>query len=246
MPLYYTSVLITQSIYSPQLHREVALRILLPKAYFRYSQRHFSVIYMQDGQNLFEHHTAFNRAWGLKEVIDAMPLSKQFIIVGLDNAHFNRASEYTPSYGRNIQSKSNEYIEFIILNVKNNVDNSFRTLPDRVHTMIAGSSLGGLMAFYAATRYSHVFGKAGVFSLAFWLRPEVLIIPKGHPIKMYIVGSQTESSGMKNTLVQTYWSLRNSGWPETSFRVVIKDRGKHNEFFWGRNFRNMALFLMEG
>ncbi len=244
MKAQYTSVLKIENLYCAYLNQQRTLRILIPKAYFRYPQRHFSVMYMQDGQNLFEHHTAFLRAWGLREVMDTLPLSKQFIIVGIDNALHKRAEEYIPHSTTNPNSTSQAYIEFLIHTVKRYIDHTFRTFADREHTMIGGSSLGGLISFYAATRFGHVFGKAAIFSPSLGMIPEILTINAGQPTKMYVVGSKTESKSMAYLLEKTYWALKNARWPDTSFRIVLKDRGRHNEFFWGRNFRNMALFLM--
>lgn len=241
----FNSVLITHRVFITQLQRERNIRILFPKAYFRYPEKHFPVMYMQDGQNLFDHHTAFNRAWGLKKVMDALPLSKQFIIVGIDNGLKHRSSEYVPHNLQKIKMEGAVYIDFIIQELKPMVDKSYRTLPDRDNTMISGSSLGGLISFFAATRYSHIFGKAGIFSPSFWAMSEILEIPPGPPVRMYIVGSETESKGMRFMLQQAYWALKYAGWPESFYSVVIKNRGGHNEVFWGRNFKRMALFLME-
>jgi pimeloyl-ACP methyl ester carboxylesterase len=239
----YKSALITHHLKMPQLDRERTIRILFPKAYFKYPDRRFPVMYMQDGQNLFDHHTAFNRAWGLREVMDALPLNKQFIIVGIDNGHGHRAAEYVPKNIRKAAAEGEAYVDFVIQDLKPKVDLSYRTLSDRENTMICGSSLGGLISFYAVTRHSDIFGKAGIFSPSFWMVPEVLDIPPGPKSKIYIVGSATESKGMKFMLQQAYWALKRAGWPEDQVRVVIKDRGKHNECFWGRNFRQMALWL---
>lgn len=227
-----------------QLKRERTVRILFPKAYFRYPERHFPVMYIQDGQNLFEHHTSFNRAWGLKEVMDSLPLSKQFIIVGIDNGHGHRAAEYVPKNILKATSEGETYIDFLIHDLKPKMDLTYRTKPDSDNTIICGSSLGGLISFFAATRYSHIFGKAGIFSPAFWMMPEVMDIPDGPRSKIFLIGSQTESKGMKFTLQQAYWSLKRAGWEDDQFRVVIKDRGRHNESFWGRNFKQMALWLV--
>lgn len=241
----YRSAMITHHVQMPQLGRERTIRILFPKAYFKYPERRFPVMYMQDGQNLFDHHTAFNRAWGLREVMDALPYSKQFIIVGIDNGHGHRAAEYVPKNVRRATAEGEAYVDFMIHELKPRVDLSYRTLGDRDNTMICGSSLGGLISFYAATRHSHIFGRAAIFSPSFWMMPEVLQIPDGPRSKMYIVGSQTESKGMRFMLQQAYWSMKRAGWNDDWFRVVIKDRGRHNEAFWGRNFRQMAMWLMD-
>jgi predicted alpha/beta superfamily hydrolase len=244
LPAFHSS-LITHRLYMPQLGRERTVTVLLPRAYFRYPERQFSVMYMHDGQNLFDHHTAFNRAWGLREVMDALPMKKQFIIAGVYNGHAHRASEYVPRSVRKATAEGEAYIDFMVHTLKPELDRMYRTLPHRENTIICGSSLGGLISFYAATRQGHVFGKAGIFSPSLWVMPEVLDIPPGLKSRIYMVGSSTESKGMKFMLQHSYFALKRAGWSDDQFRIVIKDRGQHNESFWGRNFRQMALWLQE-
>jgi predicted alpha/beta superfamily hydrolase len=231
-------------VYMPQLGRDRTVRVLLPRAYFRYPERPLAVMYMHDGQNLMEHRTAYHRGWGLREVMDRLPMKLQFIIVAIDNGHRHRVAEYVPAGVHRAAAEGEAYVAFIVEHLKPLIDRSYRTLPAREHTLTCGSSLGGLIAFYAATRYGHVFGKAGVLSPAFWMVPEVLEIPPGPRSKLYIVGSATESRGMTFTLQQTYWALKRAQWPDGQLRVVIKDRGRHNEAFWGRSFRQIAMWLM--
>jgi len=242
----YSSQLFVQDIFMSSLNRWRTTRILLPAAYYKYPEKSFPVIYMLDGQNLFDASTAFAMPWGLKEKMDQLPYHLQCIIVGVDNGGVYRGSEYLPPHRHKLfrHGEGDKYLDFIVHELRQKVNHHLRTLTDRENTMICGSSMGGLMSFYAATRMPSIFGKAGVFSPAFWLYPQVLNIPnKEHNAKIYVMGSVNESKGMKATLQKTYWALKNKGYDESTFKVVIKDRGKHNEVLWGREFTSMVRWL---
>jgi len=236
-----------QEIYITSLNRSRTTRILLPAAYYRYPEKRFPVIYMLDGQNLFDNTTSFGSPWNVQKVMDKLPLKYQCIIVGIDNGGHFRGSEYLPHHKHKLyhHGEGDIFIDFIKSDLKSKVDHHLRTLPDRDNTMIAGSSMGGLLAFYAATRTCDIFGKAGVFSPAFWMYPPVLNLKPKTFSKIYIVGSKNESRGMKNTLEKTYRALKESGYPDEKVRVVVKDRGKHNEKLWGREFGPMLKWLIE-
>ena len=126
------------------------------------------------------------------------------------------------------------------------IDNEYRTLPQREGTAIAGSSMGGLISFYAGIRFSATFGKIGVFSPALWINPQVIgllgdgIEPKS---PFYVLASKTESRSMSGTLESIYWGLKNNGWADDQIQVIVRDKGKHNEIFWGREFRAMLEWL---
>ncbi|MBK8515874.1 MAG: alpha/beta hydrolase [Saprospiraceae bacterium] len=228
------------------LKRNRTIRILLPGAYFRFPERRFPVLYMLDGQNIFDSSTSFATPWNLQVRMDKLPYKEHCIIVGIDNGGNLRGSEYLPPHHHKLfhHGEGNKFVDFIIKDLKPKVDDHIRTLPDHNNTIIAGSSMGGLLAFYAATRHGDIFGKAGILSPAFWLYPSVLHFKSKVFSKIYVIGSKTESKGMEKTLSKTYHSLHNSGYPEENIRIIIKDRGKHNEKFWGAQFKHMIKWLM--
>ncbi|MBL0923715.1 MAG: alpha/beta hydrolase [Sphingomonadaceae bacterium] len=157
--------------------------IWLPPGYDNARQR-YGVVYMHDGQNLFDpKRSNFNKVWAADQ--SAMRLIaagkvKPFIIVGIDQPGEDRGRQYFPrvmadllspavrdkltSQGNGKPIISDEYLKFIVSELKPHIDRKFRTKADRKHTAIAGSSMGGLISLYAVTRYTDIFGTAGAVS----------------------------------------------------------------------------------
>lgn len=243
-----SSKIFVQDIDIPALHRKRTIRILLPVAYYKYPTRKFPVVYMLDGQNLFDKSTAYHRPWNIQKTIDKLPLKDQVIIVGIDNGGLHRGSEYSPKSKWPLipKSEANKFLQFIVDELKPKVDFHLRTLTDRQNTLIIGSSLGGLFAYYAMMVRSDIFGKAGILSPAFWIYPHIFSLKPDHFGRIYVLGSKSESKGMEKDLVSTYWALKKMGCPPLDFRVVIKDRGRHSEVLWGQQFGPMLRWLMHG
>ncbi|MBK8348324.1 MAG: alpha/beta hydrolase [Saprospiraceae bacterium] len=242
-----SSQLFIEEVYISVLKRKRTIRILLPKAYYKFPDKRLPVMYILDGQNLFDSSTSFGRPWYIRQVMDELPYKNQCIIVGIDHGEKWRGSEYLPHHHHKFthHGEGQHFLEFIIKELKPKIDHHLRTLPDRENTMICGSSMGGLLAFYAATRKGETFGKAGVFSPSFWLYPPVLSLHPALHTKMYIMGSRTESNAMSHTLQKAYHALKKAGYPDDKVRIVIKDKGKHNEILWGQQFGPMLKWLTE-
>jgi len=226
--------------------KERIVRVLLPSDYDT-SSRHYPVTYALDGQNLFEAKMAFGgRHWKLPETMSKMPKKLQSIIIGIDNAGAGRANEYAP-FRRSRQGGGGEqHLHFLIEKLKPAIDSNFRTLPQATDTCIMGSSLGGLLALYAGLRFDQVFGKVGVLSPSLWFNPQVLKLAEssvGIKGKFYLASSRTESKHMASAMQQVYWALRNGGVSDENLRVILRERGKHNEIFWGREYPKMHRWL---
>jgi predicted alpha/beta superfamily hydrolase len=236
------------SIYMPQLDRERTVRVLLPRDYDN-TNRSYPVLYMQDGQNLFEPETAFGgRDWQIPATLFKQPLRRQAIIVGIDNGEENRLNEYAP-YANSSNGGGGEadlYCQFIIDTLKPFIDENYRTLPDRHNTGIAGSSMGGLCAYYAGLAYGNIFGKVGVLSPSIWFNPTVVELAESTPplkSAFFVCGSKTESKSMEKTLERIYYAFKNGGFSDDQIQVIIRDRGRHNEFFWTKEFKKMFEYL---
>ncbi len=123
---------------------------------------------MHDAQNLFDAKTSYSGEWNIDEKLDS--LHAQVIVVGIEHGNDKRLAELTPykneKYGG---GKADDYLEFIVKTLKPQIDKTYRTKTKKKNTIIMGSSLGGLTSFYATLKYPEVFGKAGVFSPAFWI-----------------------------------------------------------------------------
>jgi predicted alpha/beta superfamily hydrolase len=204
---------------------------------------------MQDGQNLFEAETAAFGSWKLPYRMKNLTKERQVIIVGIDNGENHRINEYAPYYreGKDITGggEGDLYMQFIVETVKEFIDNTYRTLPFRETTGIAGSSMGGLISLYAGLKYGQYFGKVGVLSPALWFNPQVIDLVKSAEWKsdFYIAGSLQESVKMPMNLQKLYWAFKQNGFNDRQYRVVIRDRGRHNEAFWSKEFRQMMIYL---
>ncbi|WP_053062407.1 alpha/beta hydrolase [Photobacterium aquae] len=203
----------------PQLNRKRTIRIYLPDGYEQ-SQNHYPVIYMHDGQNVFEPSLCISgMSWQAGESIDAFQRETSFscaIIVAVDcsgeRGAFGRRDEYSPWPYHPEPELTNweqsaipqggdgeKYCQFIVDTLKPFIDNQYRTLPQREYTSIAGSSMGGLISLYALLRYPSIFANAGVFSPAFWfasqaIRQFIHDTPVEHPVNIYMDIGTAESS----------------------------------------------------
>ena len=232
--------------YIPQLNRHRAIRVLLPRNYAQDTSRRFPVIYLKDGQNLFDSGTASSRHWKLSEFMARQPLKRQAILVGIDHGGLDRAHEYAPFRRGKNGGQGDAYLQFIAHTLKPFIDQHYRTWAHREATGIVGASLGGLIALYAGLRYGHVFGKVGALSPSLWFNPQLIGLSEksgGQKSQIYVSGSKTEMRGMEATLEKTYWSLKNSGYSDEQIRVVARDRGRHSETFWAREFKPMYEWL---
>ena len=137
----------------------------------------FPVMYFFDGHNLFfDSDATYGKSWGLKEFLDHW--DKPMIVVGLECSHTGseRLEEYLPypvreaDFGK-LTAKGDETLEWLLTRVKPYIDDRFPTIPFRECTGIAGSSMGGLMALYAATTFNHVFQRAACLSPSLWVAP---------------------------------------------------------------------------
>jgi predicted alpha/beta superfamily hydrolase len=230
----------------PQLGRDRAIRVLLPRNYGRHRDRRFPVVYLNDGQNLFDPATAAFRHWRLTEFMARQPINRQAILVGIDNGGTDRVQEYAPHRRGQKGGQGDAYLQFVEHTLKPFVDREYRTWPHREATGMVGSSLGGLIAFYAGMKYGHVFGKIGVLSPSFWFNPQVIRLAEQSPeikSQIYICASKTESSGMAPALERAYWALKNGGFSDDQIRVVLRDRGRHSEAFWAKEFKPMYEWL---
>ncbi|MGL4747379.1 MAG: alpha/beta hydrolase [Shewanella sp.] len=163
--------------------------IWLPAGYDK--QQRYAVLYMHDGQMLFDATTSWNKQeWQIDEVASRLikaGKTQPFIVVGIDNAGENRHSEYFPQQPfENLsqaqqtalyqlqrtknqalfsqQVYSDRYLKFLVTELKPYIDNHYSVYTDAAHTFVMGSSMGGLISLYAISEYPHIFGGAACLS----------------------------------------------------------------------------------
>lgn len=133
------------------------------------SRRRYPVVYLLDGQNLFDPATSYAGDWGLLDTLDAQGGAASVILVGVPNLGPDRLREYSP-FDDPVRGPGEgvEFLDWIVRTVKPLVDARFRTLRTRQHTAIGGSSMGGLFALWALVAGAATFGAAWVLSPALW------------------------------------------------------------------------------
>ena len=149
--------------------------VYLPESYDREPEKRYPVLYMFDGHNVFfDEDATFGKSWGMKDFLDQNP--RDLIVVGIEcnDEGWRRLNEYSPvdfSYEGigSIQGQGKIYMDWLVGTLKPYIDETYRTLPDRLHTAICGSSMGGLMSLYAACDYNDVFQRAACLSPSLWV-----------------------------------------------------------------------------
>ena len=151
--------------------------IWLPEDYEDHPEKRYGVLYMFDGHNIFRDEDAtFGKSWGMEQYLQET--GKELIIVAVECNHEgnNRLMEYSPVTYRNkkhgfIPGKAPIYMNWLVTQLKPYVDQTLRTHPDREHTSLAGSSMGGLIALYGVSAYNHIFRQAACLSPSLWVAP---------------------------------------------------------------------------
>ena len=153
--------------------------VYLPEGYFEDAGRHYPVLYMFDGHNVFfDADATYGKSWGLGEYLDYTETPLIVAAVECNHSPDNgRLSEYSPYTFHDpdlgyVPGRGRETMEWFVHTFKPYIDHTYRTLPDRQHTLIAGSSMGGLMSLYAVLEYNKVFGRAAALSPSVWVAPD--------------------------------------------------------------------------
>ena len=237
--------------------RERTIRIWTPATYEAAdTSRRYPVLYMHDGQNLFDAATSFAGEWNVDESItDLMSAGyKGSIVVGVDNSA-DRLNELSPPWPRlpgapMPKPSGDKYIDFIVKTVKPYVDSHYNTKPGRASTGIGGSSMGGIISFYAGLRYPRTFGKVLAFSpsFPFYNRTHIMNLLKLRDFRkkdaaprlyLYSGGAgsgATSENAIARLLPALVKQLRASGYPPQSVTSHVWEVAQHSEGFWTEMF----------
>lgn len=227
------------AFYMPQLNRYRRVWIYLPKDYDK-TKRRFPVIYMHDGQNVFDASTAYSGEWGVDEFLDTLSkFCHEAIIVAIDNGAAKRMNEYNPwefmEFGK---GEGNLYVDFMVKTLKPYIDNHYRTFKGKKNTSVAGSSMGGLISLYAALKYPRVFGNAGIFSPAFWTAKGIdsMVTAKSARMntRLFFYAGGKESETMVPDMLRVEDEIRQKS--KSEIKSVVDPEAKHNEAAWRKYF----------
>ena len=251
--------------FSPQLDNRRDILVYLPRSYFRGRLR-YPVVYMHDGQNLFDDHTSFVGEWHIDESMELLSReSLEAIIVGIPNMGADRLKEYGPFPDPRAEDvRGRAYVAFIADTLKPLIDRDFRTHAQRNRTIVMGSSMGGLISLYAFFARPDVFGAAGVMSPSLWFGQEAIFdyvrTAPFNPGRIYIDMGKGEC--LDPEARRRFWKrwrvhgpcvdarrlfrlLITKGYKrDTQVRYVEAPGDQHNEAAWARRFPRALRFLL--
>ncbi|MFA5647728.1 MAG: alpha/beta hydrolase-fold protein [Bacteroidales bacterium] len=229
------------SIEIPQLDRRRTVRVYFPPNYS--SRQGFPVVYLLDGQNVFDKSTAFADEWKVDEVMDSLFQQRGLscIVIAVYHGEEQRINEYTPWENDKKEGGDGEkFAKFIVKDLKPYIDKYYRVIPDRENTTIIGSSMGGLMALYLALEYPKIFGKVAVFSPTLSWSPDIFTkiekFKKRNFQKIYMYAGMKEDSTMVRNIRQADQLLKDVGFSENELILNLEPYGRNSEIYWGHEY----------
>jgi predicted alpha/beta superfamily hydrolase len=243
--------------------RERDVVIYLPPNYELEPNRRFPVMYLFDGQNLFDPATAFNLEWKVDETCDRLIATgaiQPMIVVGIYNGGEHRLSEQSPwrDMRLNATGEGHGFMRWIASSLKSYIDTEFRTLTGAEHTGIGGSSLGGLTSLFAIYRYPLVFGRVAALSPAFWFARSQIFryiasqpLPQGARVYLDCGEKETARVHPKRDFYKVAASmvelLKQQGFRDGEDLLWVSDpKGTHSEHHWARRLGPALEFLFPG
>ncbi len=241
------------NFYLPQLNRNRRIWLYLPPDYATTTKK-YPVLYMQDGQNLFDASSSFSGEWEVDESLNDLFAQGDYgcIVVGIDNGGSHRLDEYSPwinaQYGG---GEGDEYLEFMVTTLKPYIDANYRTLPGRSTTGMMGSSMGGLISMYGFSERQDIYAKAGIFSPAFWFAgnspaAHVASHPKQGDARVYFLAGGQEPAYVTQDMQAVASAMTTAGFAASEKYFLTPSDGQHSEWFWKREFPAAYLWLFAG
>jgi enterochelin esterase-like enzyme len=243
-----------EQLFSRHLRNQRDLIVYLPPGYHEQSHRAFPVLYLHDGQNLFDGSTAFGGTdWHVGQTADHFIHQGQvepLIIVGIYNTGKERLREYTPTRAPRLGGGSaNRYAKFLLEEVRPFLRNTYRILEGPENTGIGGSSLGGLVSLYLGLRKPKIFGKIAALSPSVWWNERVILrFAAAAPVRplprIWLDIGTREGPRIVDDVERFRDILLGKGWQlgrDLQYHRV--EGGEHNENAWAQRVGPFLQFL---
>jgi predicted alpha/beta superfamily hydrolase len=251
-------VCVWRNVHSPQLNNQRDVMVYLPPSHGQSDQR-YPVIYMHDGQNLFDAATSFAGEWQVDEAMETLAAEGcEAIVVAISNLGPRRVHEYSPfRHFKMGGGQGEKYADFITETLKPIIDADFQTLTGRGYTGIVGSSLGGLISTFAFFHRPDIFGFMGALSPAYWFAGKAIYpFIQEQPYaggRIYLdVGTaemgQSRGSGyFRQNAREVAELLARKGYRYNDDLLFIVEEGAaHTESAWAQRIPNALRFLLNG
>jgi predicted alpha/beta superfamily hydrolase len=237
------------------------LRVWLPPGYddTANAERLYPVMYLNDGQNLFDKATSFAGEWEVDETADRLIRAGEIppmILVGIDNTQKERVREYVPHRSLNppiMRVRGRLYPDFLIFEVMPFIRERYRVAPGAENTGLGGSSLGALISLYTAMARPGIFGRLLVESPSLFISSRRLLKETKSfsrwPQKMFVAigtneaGREDRDRSAVEDVRKLERNVRRRGLGEDRLRVIIEQGATHSEAHWARRFPDALRFL---
>lgn len=243
-------------------HNTRFLRVWLPPGYddAQNLARRYPVLYLNDGQNLFESATSFNGVeWQVDETADRLireAVIAPLIVVGIDNTGNDRVREYMPHRSLHpimLRAQGSRYPNFLIKEVMSFVARSYRTAPGPENTGLGGSSLGALISLYTAAVRPGVFGRLLLESPSLWAANRQIIkqsrAVRRWPERIFLATGTAEAGradrdrSVVDDVRELAGIMRRAGLDNRRLHLVIDEGATHHESAWARRLPEALTFL---
>ena len=231
------------------------LYIYTPKGY-EGSEERYPVLYMFDGHNVFyDSHATYGKSWGMREYLAKSKLPLILVAVECNPEGDNRMSEYAPwdivwKGKRLFEGRGKLTMDWIVDELKPRIDREYRTMPDREHTLIAGSSMGGLMSLYAVTAYNATFSRAACLSPSLWgARHHEAALkaagPLAAPTRIYMDMGTAEVDGHITGLTSLFETARRLTRVGACVDARVVPDARHSEAYWEQRIPIFMDYLLK-
>lgn len=243
--------ILTSQLWLKALGRYRRIWVCVPPDYQTNINKRYPVIYLHDGQNVFDAATSFAGEWRVDEALQTLSLQagwEPVIAVGIDNGGGERINELTPfrnaTYGG---GQGEKYGQALVEDVKPMIDSLFRTKKERIHTAVGGSSLGGIQTLFMGYAWPQVYSKLLVFSPSLWfsdsLQNYIYAQPQPQDLRIHLLAGTNESASMTAETNAFYNGLLAAGFPASNISKNIIAGGTHSEGFWSQHVKSGLEFL---
>lgn len=242
-----------ERFHSRYLEHDRTVLVYLPPGYEEESATRYPVLYLHDGQNLFDRATSFGEEWHVDEAAEHLIASGQIeplIVVGIYNTGQHRLDEYTPTAdAKHRGGMADDYGRMLVEELKPLIDRTYKTLPGAANTAMGGSSLGGLLTLYLGLRYPTAFGRLAILSPSVWWDNRVMLtnvaaIPAKLPLRIWLDAGTSEGSetivntrALRDALVAKGWTIGDD------LSYLEETGGEHNEQSWGARIDRVLKYL---
>lgn len=243
--------ILTSQLWLKALKRYRRIWVCLPPNYAINPNQRYPVVYLHDGQNVFDAATSFAGEWKVDEALLSLSTQQGWepvIAIAVDNGGGERINELTPFRNQTYGGGQGElYGQAIVEDVKPLIDSLFRTKKDRMNTALGGSSLGGIETLYMGYAWPQVFSKLLVFSPSLWfsdsLQQYIFAQPQPPDVRMYLLAGSSESATMVSETNSFYNGLISNGFFSSNINKKIVSGGTHSEGFWSQYVKEGLEFL---